>query len=246
MKGDPMNLLTRFQVFISTKAQSALDRMEDPRETLEHAYSRQREMLRKVKLGLVDVATARRQLQLHAQKLRDRVPQLEEQARRALAAGREDLARVALQRKQTCLSELARLEQQAAEIGQEEKTLTVAEQQFAQRVETFRARRVSLSARYSAAEAQVRVAETVSGVSAEAATLGAAVERTEEKITQMQARASALDALIENGALTPPDGEDAIERELNELASRQAVDEELAALKAALQAQAGPEPPQTE
>lgn len=229
-----MNLFSRLQVFISTKTQAVLVRAEDPRETLEYAYSRQQEMLRQVKLGLVDVATARRQLEAQARKLSERVPQFDEQAKRALAAGREDLARAALQRKQASLAEAARLSQQAVELTDEERKLSVAEQGFAQRVDAFRTRRTSLAARYSAAEAQVRVAEAVSGISAEAAELGQALERTEDKIGRMQARAAALDALLENGSLSTPDGADAFQRELDDLAAAQKVEEELAALKAQL------------
>ena len=226
-----MNLFSRLQMFFNVKTQAALDSVEDPRETLEYGYTRQQEMLRQVKRGLVEVATARRQLDLQTKKLRERVPQLEEQAKRALAAGREDLARLALQRKQTCLSELARLDQQIGEVAEEERKLTQAEQQFALRVDAFRTRRDTLSARYTAAEAQARIGEALTGVSKEYAELGSALERAEAKIERMRARASAIDALIESGALTLP-GDDSIERELGELAASQAVDADLAVLKA--------------
>ncbi len=227
-----MNLLTQIQMFFKVKTSAALDRWEDPRQTLAYTYERQQEMLRRVKQGLIDVATSRKHIEFQAKKLRERIPLLDEQAKRALAAGREDLARIALQRKQTCLTELARLEQQAAEVTAEERKLTEAEKQFALRLDAFRTRRDSLSARYTAAEAQVKIIETLSGVSNESASLGSALEHAEEKIERMQARASAIDALIENGALVSPEGDDPIERELRDLAASQAVEEELAALKA--------------
>lgn len=237
-----MSIVTQIQMFFKIKTNAALDEMEDPRQTMEYAYARQQEMLRKVKQGLIEVATARRQIEFQARKLRERLPQLDDQASRALAAGREDLARIALQRKQTCLAELTQLEQQAAETAQEERKLTSAEQQFALRVEAFRTRRDSLSARYSAAEAQVGINESLSGVSNESASLGSAIERAEAKIERMQARASAIDALIENGSLVPPGGGDPIERELSQLAASQAVEQELAALKAKMNpVEKGPE-----
>jgi len=227
-----MSIITQIQMFFKIKTEAALDQMEDPRQTLEYAYNRQQEMLRKVKQGLIEVATARRQIEFQVKKLRERLPQLDDQAARALAAGREDLARVALQRKQTCLTELAQLEQQAGETAAEERKLTAAEQQFAMRVDAFRTRRDSLSARYTAAQAQVGISESLSGVSSESASLGDAIERAESKIERMQARASAIDALIGNGALISPVGEDPVERELRDLAASQAVEQELAALKA--------------
>ena len=236
-----MSFITQIQMFFKIKTNAALDQLEDPRQTLEYAYTRQQEMLRKVKQGLIEVATSRRQIEYQARKLRERLPQLDDQAGRALAAGREDLARLALQRKQTCLAELTQLEQQAAETAEEERKLTAAEQQFALRVEAFRTRRDSLSARYTAAEAQISINESLSGVSNESTSLGSAIERAESKIERMQARASAIDALIENGALIPPGCGDPIERELSEMAAGQAVEQELAALKAKLTPAAAPE-----
>jgi len=231
-----MSLITQIQMFFKVKTNAALESMEDPRQTLDYAYTRQQQMLRKVKQGLIDVVTARRQIEFQVKKLRERLPLLDDQARRALSAGREDLARLALQRKQTCLAELTQLEQQARETVEEERKLTAAEQQFALRVDAFRTHRDSLSARYTAAEAQMRINESLSGVSDESESLGGAIEFAEEKIQRMQARASAIDVLIENGALAPLGGGDAIERELSELAAGQAVDDQLAALKASLAA----------
>jgi phage shock protein A len=229
-----MSILAQIQMFFKVRTSAALDAAEDPRQTLEYAYTKQQEMLRQVKQGLIEVATSRRQIEFQAKKLRERLPQLDDQAQRALTAGREDLARMALQRKQTCLTELAQLDQQAGEIAEEERKLTAAERQFSSQVDSFRTRRDSLSARYTAAEAQVHITESLSGLSKDSETLGSSIERAEGKIGRMQARASAIDALMENGALNPIAGGDAIERELNQLSANQAVDQELAALKAKL------------
>jgi phage shock protein A len=210
-----MSIITQIQMFFKIKTNAALNKMEDPRQTLEYAYTRQQEMLRKVKQGLIEVAAARRLIEFQIKKLRDRV----------------------LQRKQTCLSELTQLEQQAGETAEEERKLAVAEQQFALRVDAFRTRRDSLSARYTAAEAQVNINESLSGVSSESHSLGSAIERAEQKIERMQARASAIDALIESGTLVPLGGGDPIERELSQLAASQTVEQELAALKAKINPQ---------
>jgi len=236
-----MSILTQIEMFFKVKASALFNRLEDPRETLEFTYQRQQEMLQQVKKGLIEVATSRHQIEGQARKLRERLPLLDDQAKRALAARREDLARAALQRKQVCLSELARLDQQATEVAAEERKLTIAQEQFAQRVDAFRTRRESLSARYTAAEAQVRINETLSGVSSEAASLGQALERAEGQIDHMQARASAINALIDSGALASVDGSDAVERELHDLAAAQAVEAELAHLK-----QAQSQPPASE
>jgi phage shock protein A len=226
-----MGLYARVRLLLRIRTHAALDAAEDPRQVLDYAYGQQQELLRKVRSGLVDVATARHQLEQEVEKLRLRMPLVEEQARRAVAAGRDDLARIALERKQTALAEAATLQGQLAEVGEEERTLGRAQQQLAARIEEFRTRRATMSARYAAAEARVRVSEALTGVSGELADLSMAVGRAEEKTAGLQARARALDALIDLGALSPPLGGDALEQELRRLEASQAVEAELAALR---------------
>src|SRR5204862_3034823 len=168
--------------------------------------------------GLIEVAAARRQLERQADRLRARVSRLEDQARRALKLQREDLARAALERKQTTLAEIRALDEQLAEIGRDEQRLMTADQQMTQRVERFRVHRTVASARYAAAEAQVTVGEALAGiVGDEEIELSLAVARSEEKIDRLHARAVAIDALTESGALLQAPGEESLERELNDV-----------------------------
>jgi len=231
-----MSLWSRILLLFRVKTKATLDQAEDPLEVMGYVYGQQQELLHKVRQGLVEVAVSKRRLDQQVEKLQARVPQIEEQARRAVGLGREDLARIALQRKQTAVRELAGLERQAAEVGDEERKLAFAEREVGARIEELRVRKEALSARYTAAEAQVRVNEALSGLSGDAADLGAALARAEEKIEGMQARASALDALVGSDVLAlPPGTSDLVERELQELASRDAIEDELVALRAQLQ-----------
>jgi phage shock protein A len=228
-----MGLFSRSMTLLRAKVNDLLDRAEDPRQTLEYSYERQRELLQQVRRGLVEVATSKVRLEMQAGKLRDSIPKVEDQARRALAAGREDLARVALQRKQVALTELTGLEQQINEVLAEEQKLSLAEQRMQAKMEAFRTRREVVSARYTAAEAQVRIGEALSGVSEELADVGLALERAEDKTQKLQARASAIDSLVESGVLEDmslPSG-DVVERELTKIGAASAVDDELAAMR---------------
>ena len=237
-----MGLWSRFALLFRSKTTAALDRAEDPRETFDYAYVQQQELLRKVRQGLVEVATSKAQLEHQTRKLQEGIPRMEDQARRAVGAGREDLARIALQRRQTAVAELQDLEGQVAEVAQEQEKLAATEQALGLRIEEFKSRRSVMSARYTAAEAQVRVNEALTGVSGELAELGMALGRAEEKTERMQARAAALDALMDPGALSLPlGGGDKVERELREIASGQAIEDQLAALK--LQLGQGQPPP---
>lgn len=223
-----MSIWSRILLFVKIRSNAALDAAEDPREVLDYAYREQQELLRKVQQGLIEVATSRTRLERQAEGLRGRVPQLEDQARRAVGAGREDLARAALQRKRAVLAELESLSRQAAEIGKEEGKLSAAQVQLAARVEEFRTRRISMDARYAAAGAQVAVGEALTGVSGELAELSMAVGRAEDRTERLQARASALGSLIDSGALAHPPGDgNEIERELLAIESDRAVEQEL-------------------
>jgi phage shock protein A len=232
------NIRSRIALFFNVKTSAALDQVEDPREILDYAYGQQQFHLRTVKRGLIEVAAARRQLERQADRLRARVTQFDDQARRALRSNREDLARSVLARKQTTLAEIRALDEQVAEMAREEERLRLADQQMAQRVERFRVHRTVASARYAAAEAQVTVGEALAGIMGdEEVELSLAVERSEEKIDRLHARAVAIDALTESGALLQAPGEDPVERELNEVTNAEAIEAELAALRRELEAE---------
>lgn len=230
-----MSLLSRVRLLFNANAHAALDELEDPPVMLSYAYEQQRALLLRVRQGLIEVATSKEWLRQQAARLRARVPQTEEQAQKALELGREDLARIALQRKQAALSELQNLDAQLAEVAEEERKLTLAQQQLSSRIEDFRIRKDVTTARYNAARAQTGVNEALTGVSGELAELTLALGRAEEKTERMTARASAIDALIESGALVGSfSAGDPVDRELRDLTTTKAVDEELSALKAKL------------
>src|SRR5688572_10361688 len=98
----------RMSTVIKAKISKLLDKAEDPSETLEYSYQKQMELLQNVKKGVADVVTSKKRLQLQQQKLEQQVVELDTQARQALAQNREDLARVALERKQFAQTELQR------------------------------------------------------------------------------------------------------------------------------------------
>ena len=236
-----MKIISRLMMLFKAKANSALDRVEDPREIMDYAYAEQKQLLVKTKRGLVDVATSKAQLSRQAQSLRARVPKLEDQARRALDANREDLARIALERRQTIRSELEQLDVQVADVAEDERRLSQTEQQLAVRIDEFRSRRDIVAARYTAAKAQVRVKEAFTGISGEFADLSLALGRAVEKTERMQDRANAIGELIESGSLALPiGGHDTVEAELSRVQVVSTVDAELKALKAGERLDPGP------
>src|SRR5919108_5131600 len=191
MKGTAarMGVMKRVSLVFKAKANKALDRMEDPRETLDYSYQRQLELLTKVRRGVADVATSRKRIELQMNQLQGRQAQLDKQARDALAVGREDLAREALTRKSSVQGQIDGLQQQYASLQSEEEKLTRASQGLQAKVESFRAQKETIKATYTAAEAQTRIGEAVSGISEEMGDVGMAVQRAGDKTAPMQARA---------------------------------------------------------
>jgi phage shock protein A len=162
------------------------------------------------------------------------MPKLEEQARKALAAGREDLARAALERKAFAQQQLQGLDQQIAGLEAQQEKLVASEKRLATKVESFRSQKEVIKAQYSAAEAQVRIGEAATGIGEEMADTGLAIQRAQDKTEQMQARAGAVDELVEAGTLEDFSGGTQLDRELAQLETSSQVDDELARLKGEL------------
>ena len=237
-----MGVMSRMSTVVKSKMNRLLDRAEDPRETLDYAYDQQRQMLQNVKRGIVEMVTNKRRLQLQAEKVRASITNVENQARQAMAAGREDLARVALQRKQAALIELEGLDQQITQLEGEQEKLVQAEQRLVAKVESFRSRKEIIKAQYNAAQAQVRIGSALSGISEEMGDVQLAVERAEHKTEDMRAKASAIDELADSGVLDDQlsaGSGDALSRELAQLTADQNVEDELASLRTSLPS--GPE-----
>jgi phage shock protein A len=222
-------------MIFKSKANKALDRMEDPRETLDYSYQRQLEMLQKVRRGVADVATSRKRLELQIQNLENQQNKLTDQGRKALQVGREDLAREALTRRSGLDSQLGDLRMQYQQLQGEEEKLTLAAQRLQAKVDSFRTRKETIKATYTAAEAQTRINEAFSGISEEMGDVGLAIQRAEDKTAQMQARAGAIDELLASGALEDFSGpRDDIQAELDRVGSTSGVDLELEQMKAEL------------
>jgi phage shock protein A len=225
-------LMSRTSMVVKAKLSKLLDRAENPAETLDYSYERQLELLQNVKRGIADVVTAKKRLELQETQLQQSIVKLEEQARQAVAAGREDLARQALERKSGLQQQLQSLDQQATGLEQQQEKLVASEKALSAKVEAFRTQKETIKAQYSAAEAQVRIGEAATGIGEQMADTGLAIQRAKDKTEQMQARASAIDELTTSGALEDfTSDQTQLDRELGALASKSQVDDELAKLK---------------
>ena len=226
-----MGLLDRMSTVVQAKMNKIMDKIEDPRETLDLSYEKQLELLQNVKRGVAEVTTSKKRIELQKAKLQMSIDKLDAQAKEALAANREDLARKALENKAALQAQSATLDQQIADLENQQQKLMAAESRLATKVESFRTKKETIKAEYSAAEAQVKITESVTGISEEMADVGLAVQRAEEKTENMKARSAALDELLESGTLEDYSGGDEIEKELAKVKAKSTVDDELARMK---------------
>ncbi len=223
----------RARSIVEQRISHLLDRSENPIEALDLSYQKQREALQSVRRGLAEVVTSQKRLEIQAAQLNQAKERLVQQARAALQQNREDLARIALTRAQAASVQLESLHQQIAQMAEQEQRLELTSHRLEARVQSFKTRRDTLSAQYSAARASTRIGETLTGISKEVGDAGMAVERAQEKTREMQARAAAVDQLIDTGTLGTlgsADGDD-IDRQLRQGLTEQAVEAQLTNLR---------------
>src|SRR6202047_2229604 len=231
-------LTGRMSTIVKAKVSKVLDRAEDPAETLDYSYSKQLELLQNVKKGIADVVTSKKRLQMQEASMQQQVVKLDTQARQALAAGREDLARLALERKQNTQTELQSLDSQIVELEDQQQKLTDSEAAMRAKLEAFRTKKEVIKAQYSAAEAQVRISEAAPGVGEQMADVGLAMQRALDKTENMKARAAAVGELEAAGTFEDltqlGQGKDDIDRQLAAIGAGGAVGHELSKMKPGL------------
>ena len=240
-----MSLFQRAHDIVAAKANKALDAAENPNEMLDYSYEQMLDRITQVRRALVDITASKKQLELQEQQLQHSVDHLNDQAKAALAQGREDLAREALSRKATAQQQIEEMEPQHQQLNDEEQKMEQTLSTLQQRVNDFRSKKEVMKAQYTAASAMTSVNEEAAGISKSFSDSGAALQRAQDKIANMQARASATDELLQSGVLEDVGGDtDDIQRELDQASANANVDAELAALKAQIaSAPAAPELP---
>ena len=235
-----MGFFSRLATFFHIKANAALDKAEDPGQVMDYSYSKQVEQLQQLRRSIADVVTNEKRLEMQQSQLIEKTNKLDQQAMLALQANREDLARMALQRKETLLPQINSYEQQLAQLKEQEEKLISMERTISARVAEFRTQKEMVKAQYNAAQAQVKINETVTGISEEMTEMNLAMQRAQDKVLTMQARADAMEALIDQGTLGEQNllgagSGDTLERELQQISAEQNVESQLQAMKQRLQ-----------
>lgn len=227
------NILSRFKAIFQAQANAVADQMEDPKASLDYSLTKLEENRRQITRSLIDVRAAQRRLERQRDDFTAAAAKHAEQARSAVDAERDDLARTALERKQAAEARVEELSRNIANLDRQIENLTQSQQNLGRKIETFRSRKEELKALHDSAQAQIQVREALSGVSEDLADVGNTIHRAEARIQEMQSRADAIDDLVAEGVLDDvlePEQDD-LDRELVRIGRKQAVDAELAHLK---------------
>ena len=230
-----MGLLDRFKAIFKAKAHNVADKLEDPEELLNYSFEKQHDLINQLRRDITKVVTAKKRLEMQKAKLTANIQKLEEQAQRSLDSDREDLAKLALERKNVILAQIKNLDKQITEIEKDQMKLEESEKNLSTKIAEFKTKKEVIKAEYSAAKAQVKIKENISGISKEMGDIGMILNRVEEKTDNMKAKSEALDEMMDSGLIMDytstykPDSD--IETELEKTSMENKVNEELEKMK---------------
>ncbi len=216
----------------------------DPRNSYVYAASRQGELLERVQAGLAEVTAAKGTMEARQSTLREKLPWFEVEAREALVAGQERLARLALQRRELVVVELRSVEAQTDKLTQEEQRLALLDRRLTGEIKSFLARREANAARQTAAEAQIGITNGLDQMTEELSDLTSMLQSAEAETETVHEKTTALDDMLEKmGTVSSaaPAG-DRLEHELALLDVAESVEMRLAELKRDVGPAAGSNP----
>ncbi len=235
-----MSIFKHAADILEAKVSKLLSKAEDPAETLELSYEKMITSLQDAKRHLADVITERVSLENQIAQAQTLAAKAEEDARMALNAGREDLARSALAEKQAGAQKIAALQEAHDRVAAQAQKLMEYEQALQDRIEQFRTQKEVMKSQMAAAQAQVKVTASLTGLGHGLDDAGDALRRMQDRTAHEQAKAQAMDGLLASGIIDDPlDHRTQTEREMDKLRATSGVDDDLARLKADLAAKQG-------
>ena len=237
-----MSIFGRVADLFQAKTHKLLTSLEDPNETLDLSYEKMIVGLQETKRHLADVVAQQQSLKRQIAGVEREVAQTEADAREAVASDRDDLARACLVHKQDALQKHAVLTQALAAIDPQVAKLVDYQSKLSARIDQFKTQKDVMKTTYTAAQAQVRVTESLTGLGDRLGGTGDAMRRAEEKVTGMRDRADAMEGMMAAGQLTDQfDPRTDTQRQIATMRAENAVEDDLARLKA--QAPKALEPP---
>ncbi|MEJ5285855.1 MAG: hypothetical protein CH6_2943 [Candidatus Kapaibacterium sp.] len=215
-----MGIFSRIADIFKANVNDALDKAEDPEKMLKQMVLEMEESVNKATLAVANAIANEKSLERKIEKARKESEEWEFKARQALQAGREDLAKAALERKLIAdknFQDLQPIYQQAKETTNKLRTQLNS---LKAKLEEARARQSTLIARSQAAKAQKQIAQSLSGVGSDAFSK---FDKYEEKIEKIEAEAQAFEQLSSEST--------SLDEEFKRLTSSKDVEQQLLELK---------------
>lgn len=210
-----MAILQRFWTVTKANLNHLIGKAEDPEKMLNQMLLDMQEQLITAKKQVAMAIADEKRLLRDYERERQLTQDWEKKAMTAVQAGKDELARQALQRKTEHHRQAQAFQQQWEAQKQSVEQLKGALRNLSGKIEEAKRKKNLLVARAKRAQAQQTITETMSGISQ--ASASETLDRMEQKINEMEAEASATVELAEEASL------DELSSELEQL---QAVDPE--------------------
>jgi phage shock protein A len=217
-----MGIMDRLSRLIRANINDLIDRAEDPEKMIDQILRDMESSIQQARQQVAAMIAQEKELEADLAETQNLANEWANKAKRAVEAGKDDLAREALRRKRDNESNAALYEQQLSVQRQAVDKLKEQLRQLEAKYQATLSQRDTLLARQRRARAQQKVAATLSSFSPLDPT--ADLERMERKIRGDEARAAALVEM----------GDESFEAQFRELEEDGEIEAELQALKSGL------------
>jgi phage shock protein A len=215
-----MGILDRVSTLMRANINDLIDRAEDPEKMVRQLIADMNSQLLQVKSGVAAAIADEKQLNQRWRDNESKAAEWERRAELAVERGQDDLAREALQRRNTFATNAEGFKQQYEEQARQVEILKQALRQLESKIQEATTKQELLIARSRRAKTETKIRTTLSGLDQSSA-LGQ-FTRIEEKVAREEARAAALGEL----------DQDSLEDRFAALDTDSAVENQLAAMKA--------------
>ncbi|MBM2813339.1 MAG: phage shock protein A-like transcriptional regulator [Ignavibacteria bacterium] len=216
-----MGIFNRISDIFKANVNDTLDKAEDPEKMLKQMVIEMEESINKTTMAVSSAIANEKSLERKIEKAKRASKDWEEKAMQALNAGREDLARAALEKKAVEDRNSVDLEPIWVQAKETSTKMRGQLDTLRAKLEEARQRQSTLIARSQAAKAQKQIAQTFSGVGSDAFSK---FDKYEGKIEKLESEAEAFEQL--------GSGSTDLDMEFKKLSSGANVDDDLLKLKA--------------
>jgi phage shock protein A len=228
-----MSIFSKAVDILQGKTNHLLNTLEDPNETLDLSYDKMVSALQESKRQLADVVAERISLDTQIATVTASITKADDNAKKAIQAGKDDLARQVLELKKQDTTKQTALQTTRDTLFANETKITDYCNKLQQRIESFKTQKEVLKAQTTAAAAQSHVMESLTGIDRSMGDVGDALQRAQDNASHAQAKASALESMLDSGTLQDPlDSRSSVDKQIDALNTTSTVDDELAKLKA--------------